>query len=505
MSWFESTPLGRILNRFSQDVQAIDCDVMRGLVAFLDCILGILQILFVVSASLPAILPFFGPVIFTTYFVAYRYIIASREMKRLESIYRSPILIQFSESYLGLSTIRAFRKEKLFFRELCRRIDNFNRMHLYLWLSNRWLNIRIALLGAVVAWTAGIFIILYGGVDSGTAGIVLLYSLTFTENLTWVARTHADCQMNLNSVERIKEYSEIEQEAYGSDASNGCRSLETIMEEMNVGCSVLDTESRGSNWPHEGKVEFKSISLSYKTSQNVLKNVSFIVEPGKKVGLVGRSGAGKSSCVAALFRLTEPSSGSIIIDGVDILQMPLQTLRAGIAIVPQDPILFEGSVRSNLDPFDEFSDDDLWGALKKVKLEDVVATMSGLSLSEKKVSEKGTNFSMGQRQLLCMARAIVKKSKILVMDEATASVDHETDALIQNTVRHELSCTVICVAHRLQTIAFYDKVVVMSEGCVAEFGSPLELMLKEGSIFKSMCVSSGDYDGLLQIARMPSA
>ena len=474
---------------------------MRGLIAFLDCILGILQIVFVVSASLPAILPFFVPVIFATYFVAYRYIIVSREMKRLESIFRSPILIQFSESYLGLSTIRAFAKEKLFFHELCRRVDNFNRMHLYLWLSNRWLNIRIALLGAIVAWTAGIFIILYSGVDSGTAGIVLLYSLTFTENLTWVARTHADCQMNLNSVERIKEYSDIEQEAYGSDTSSGCRSLDTVTEEMNVGCSVFETDHRRSNWPNEGKVEFKSISLSYKTSKNVLKNVSFLVEPRKKVGLVGRSGAGKSSCIAALFRLTEPSSGSIIIDGVDILNMPLQTLRASIAIVPQEPILFEGSVRSNLDPFNEFSDDDLWEALKKVKLDDVVTSMSGVSLSEKKVSEKGSNFSMGQRQLLCMARAIVKKSKILVMDEATASVDHETDALIQHTVRHELSCTVICVAHRLQTIAFYDKVVVMSEGRVAEFGSPLELMLREGSIFKSMCVSSGDYDGLLQIAR----
>ena len=471
--------------------------------AFLDCVLGIFQILFVVTATLPAMLPCFIPVVFLTYLVAHRYIIVSREMKRLESIYRSPILIQFSESYLGLSTIRAFMKEKLFFSELCCRVDNFNRMHLYLWLSNRWLNIRIALLGALVAWTAGIFIMLYGGVDSGTAGIVLLYSLTFTENLTWVARTHADCQMNLNSVERIKEYSEIEQESYDVDPFSSSSSAVQLDSTDWSEPATMNINSSYANlsWPAEGKVEFKAITLSYKTNSNVLRSVSFVVEPQKKVGLVGRSGAGKSSCIAALFRLAEPSSGKIIIDGVDVLGMPLHILRASIAIVPQEPVLFEGSVRSNLDPFDQFREDDLWAALRSVKLDDIVSSMAGQTLSEKKVTEKGSNFSMGQRQLLCMARAIVKKCKILVMDEATASVDHETDSLIQNTVRNELSCTVICVAHRLQTIAFYDKVVVLNEGTVAECGSPLELMQREGSMFRSMCVSSGDYEGLLQIAK----
>lgn len=198
----------------------------------------------------------------------------------------------------------------------------------------------------------------------------------------------------------------------------------------------------------------------------------------------------------------EPSSGELLIDGVNVLQLPLHTLRSRLAIVPQEPTLFQGSVRSNLDPFSSTTDEVLWSALAKVKLKSHVASMPGETLDDKLVAEKGSNFSVGQRQLLCMARALLRGTSILILDECTANVDHETDGLIQDTVRNELNgVTVLSIAHRLHTVAFYDLVLVMDRGQVAEFGSPLSLIENKNSIFHSMCQSSGDFDYLVGIAR----
>lgn len=416
--WFESTPLGRLLNRFSQDVQTVDCDVMNSLVNLNDAILGSFQIVFVVTFELPQLLPFVMILVLITYWIAHQYILVSREMKRLESISRSPVLIHFSETFLGLTTIRSFSKQEMFMEEVFRRVDDSNRTHLFLWISNRWLNIRMCIVGSVVVAIVGGAIWYGGGISGGSAGLVLLYSLSFTDHLTWVARTHADFQMNLNSVERIKEYSEIPQEHYCS-------------EDMTLDRAIL---GRLKDWPSAGRVEFKDIYLSYLQEPAVLKGVSFVLEPGEKVGIVGRSGAGKSSCINALFRLAEPSSGSLLVDEVDILHIPLTVLRSKIAIVPQHPILFEGNIRSNLDPLGEFLEVDLWNIIHRLKLTTLIESLPGKRLEEKTVEEKGRNFSAGQRQLLCMARAMLKGCKVLVMDEATASVDPETDVLIQVTL-----------------------------------------------------------------------
>lgn len=503
--WFESTPLGRLLNRFSQDVQTVDCDVMNSMVNFNDAILGSLQIIFVIALELPRLLPLVVLLILITHWIARQYILVSREMKRLESISRSPVLIHFSETYLGLSTIRSFAKQEKFMYELFRRVDDSNRTHLFLWVSNRWLNIRMSIMGSVVVAIVGGGIWFGRGLSGGSAGLVLLYSLSFTDLLTWVSRTHAEFQMNLNAVERIKEYSEIAQERYhpGTISKDG------------VAPEVLN------EWPSSGRIEFRDIHLAYFSGQVVLKGVSFIAEPGEKVGIVGRSGAGKSSCITALLRLAEPSSGSLLIDGVDVLHIPLEVLRSRIAVVPQHPILFEGSIRSNLDPLGEFLDEEVWRIIHRLKLTSFIESIPGKGLEDKHVEEKGRNLSSGQRQLLCMARAMLKGCKVFVMDEATASVDTETDALIQvtsvftenllitshqDTIKHELSrCTVLCVAHRLHTIASYDKVIVMNGGQAAEAGRPLELMLNEASLFRKMCVASGDFDNVLKIARAASS
>lgn len=290
--------------------------------------------------------------------------------------------------------------------------------------------------------------------------------------------------------------------------------------------SGLVQDDRGDKrWPSAGKIEFRGLSMRYKSQLDrpVLQSVSFSVAPCEKIGVVGRTGAGKSSLIVALYRLVEPFAGQILIDDVDILALPLYSIRSNIAIVPQEPTLFKGTLRFNLDPFFEYKDVDIYEALQRVQLCDALgmtlpykqlqakiasSSSSGQydydaasALEKYLVAEKGGNFSVGQRQLLCMARAILRRAKVLVLDECTASVDHETDALIQDIVRTQLAqTTVLCIAHRLHTVAFYDKVLVMDQGAAKECAAPLQLMQQDGSLFRSLCLSSGAYDQLFVIA-----
>ena len=387
-------------------------------------------------------------------------------------------------------------------------VIGITRLECSLWFNilYRWLNFRMQVLGAIISGTVGMAVILsVDSISSTIAGIVLLYSLSFCDYATFLARGHADCQMEMNCVERIREYSQIVSEKYDNEEGQ----IQFIPQSV---ASNLGPQS--TCWPNDGEIEFRNLSLKYKSSSSpVLRGVSFVIPAKARCGVVGRTAAGKSSLITALFRLVEPFKGEIFLDKVDILKLPLHSVRNNIAIVPQEPTLFTGSVRWNLDPFHEHPDEMLWGALRHVHLAEYIRSLdfslggnnsnSFPSLDNIFVSEKGANFSSGQRQLMCLARALLRNASVLVLDECTANVDYKTDLLIQETVRSSLiNSTVLCIAHRLNTIAFYDKVIVMKEGEMTEFGEPYALMMTRGSIFRSMCEDSGDFDELFKTAQL---
>ena len=357
-------------------------------------------------------------------------------------------------------------------------------------------------------------------IDAGSAGLSLSYAISFSDNILWLIRLYAINEQNMNAVERVKEYLDVEQEA---DA-------------------IVEHSRPPPNWPAHGSVEFQRYSTRYREDLDpVLKKISFKIYPREKVGIVGRTGAGKSSLTLAIFRALEAVSGKILIDDVDISTIGLQDLREAITIVPQDPTLFTGTIRSNLDPFELYTDEEIFTALRRVQLigpdetpktpispingrnllpsstssashdpdeapgtgasSPTLATNKNIFLDlSSPVSESGNNLSQGQRQLLCLARAMLKDPRVLVMDEATASIDYATDAKIQGTIR-ELQSTIITIAHRLATIADYDKVLVLDRGEVVEFAHPHELMNRRGGLFHQMCEMSGDLENLRKTAK----
>lgn len=512
--FFDVTPLGQLMNRFSKDLEAVDQEVAPIAIGFMSCGLAIVVTIALITIITPGFL-IAGVVISALYFfVGKFYLRSSRDLKRIESVQRSPLFQQFGETLSGITTIRAYGDERRFIRDNMTRINTHSRPFIYLWAANRWLAFRIDVVGDLVAFFAGAFVVLsIGKIDAGSAGLSLSYAISFTENVLWLVRLYAMNEQNMNSVERIKEYLDVEQEAE----------------------AVIEKTRPAANWPSQGSVEFISYTTRYRPDLDpVLKNVSFKISPLEKVGIVGRTGAGKSSLALALFRGLEAEEGKILIDDVDIGLIGLQDLRESITIVPQDPTLFTGTIRSNLDPFNLFTDEDIFTALRRVQLIGVPfsttnpstpitvsrpATANGvpdtptgtstpaanknifLDLSST-VTESGNNLSQGQRQLLCLARALLKQPKVLMMDEATASIDYNTDAKIQETIR-ELKSTIITIAHRLQTIVDYDKVLVLDKGEVVEFGHPHELLKKDGkdAIFKGMCEMSGDMDALQKAAK----
>lgn len=314
----------------------------------------------------------------------------------------------------------------------------------------------------------------------GNVGLAITQSIALTGMFQWGMRQSTELENQMTSVERVLEYTNIEQE----------KCLETPSE-----------KKPPATWPEHGEIKFVNLYLRYNsTDAPVLKDLNFVIKPQEKVGIVGRTGAGKSSLIAALFQLTE-TEGSILIDGIDTKDLGLHDLRAKISIIPQEPVLFSGTMRKNLDPFDEYTDAVLWRALEDVELKEVVEDLvAGL---ESKVSEGGSNFSVGQRQLVCLARAIIRKNKILVLDEATANVDPQTDGLIQTTIRKKFAdCTVLTIAHRLHTVMDSDKVLVMDAGKMVEFDQPFKLLQNKQGIFYGMVQQTGKImaDALYRIA-----
>ncbi|RDX64140.1 ABC transporter C family member 2, partial [Mucuna pruriens] len=475
MVFFQTNPLGRVINRFAKDLGDID----RNVAPFVNMFLGQVSQLFstfiligiVSTMSLWAILP-----LLVLFYIAYLYYQSTaREVKRLDSISRSPVYAQFGEALNGLSTIRAYKAYDRMSDINGKSMDNNIRFTLVNMSGNRWLAIRLETLGGIMIWFTATFAVMQNGRAenqqefASTMGLLLSYALNITSLLTGVLRLASLAENSLNAVERIGTYIDLPSEAP----------------------SIIDDNRPPPGWPSSGSIRFEDVVLRYRPElPPVLHGLSFTIFPSDKVGIVGRTGAGKSSMLNALFRIVELERGQILIDDCDVAKFGLADLRKVLGIIPQAPVLFSGTVRFNLDPFNEHNDADLWEALERAHLKDVIRRNS-LGL-DAEVSEAGENFSVGQRQLLSLARALLRRSKILVLDEATAAVDVRTDALIQKTIREEFkSCTMLIIAHRLNTIIDCDRILLLDGGKVLEYDTPEELLSNEGSSFSKMVQSTG--------------
>ncbi|EYC24800.1 hypothetical protein Y032_0013g2114 [Ancylostoma ceylanicum] len=398
------------------------------------------------------------------------YVSTSRQLKRLESASRSPIYSHFQESIQGASSIRAYKLVDDFVRESERRVDENLAAYYPSIVANRWLAVRLELVGNLIVMFSALFAVLFRdspGLTAGLVGLSVSYALNITQTLNWAVRMTSELETNIVAVERIKEYTETPTEGAHSK------------------------QKPPDAWPQSGKVELKDVCLRYRPGLDlVLKHVSASISPKEKVGIVGRTGAGKSSLTLALFRTVEIDSGSIEIDGQNISTLTLEDLRSRLTIVPQDPVLFSGTLRFNLDPFDAYTDEEIWNALRNAHLEPFVTSLADKLLY--RISEGGENLSVGQRQLLCLARALLRRPRILVLDEAAAAVDAETDSLLQRTIREQFAdCTVLTIAHRLNTVMDCDRLLVLEAGRIVEFDSPRVLLAKQDGLFRSMAKDAG--------------
>ncbi|XP_008197317.2 multidrug resistance-associated protein 1 isoform X4 [Tribolium castaneum] len=471
MLFFDTTPLGRILGRFSRDVETMDSSLPWGMTDGVYCLFEVLGTLVVISVSTPIFIAVIVPIGILYYFIQRFYVATSRQLKRLESVSRSPIYSHFGETITGVQAIRAFREQDRFIKESEHRVDVNQVCYYPSIISNRWLAVRLEMIGNLIIFFAALFSVL-GRDESQNAGLVGLsvtYSLQITQTLNWLVRMTSDVETNIVAVERIKEYGEAPQEAPWE----------------------IPNKAPSPQWPENGTVQFNKYAVRYRPGLDlVLKGVNFSINGGEKVGIVGRTGAGKSSLTLALFRIIEAAEGEILIDGVNIADLGLHTLRSRLTIIPQDAVLFSGTLRMNLDPFDKHSDEEVWKALEHAHLKSFVKGLTAGLHHE--VTEGGENLSVGQRQLICLSRALLRKTKVLILDEATAAVDLETDDLIQKTIRSEFkNCTVLTIAHRLNTIMDSDRVVVLDNGRIVEFDSPSNLLKQQQSIFYSMCKDAG--------------
>ncbi|XP_015175309.1 PREDICTED: multidrug resistance-associated protein 1 isoform X6 [Polistes dominula] len=470
LTFFDTTPTGRIISRFAKDVDILDTSLPPQISDSIYCLFEVIATLFVISFSTPEFVAVIVPIGFVYYFIQRFYVATSRQLKRLESISRSPIYSHFSESVTGAQTIRAFGVQDRFIHESESKVD-FNQVCYYPGIiANRWLAVRLEMVGNLIIFFSALFVVLgRDTISAGFVGLSVSYSLQITQTLNWLVRMTSDVETNIVAVERIKEYSETPQEAPW----------------------VVPETAPPKEWPVTGQVEFKDYKVRYREGLDlILHGLTFTVNGGEKVGIVGRTGAGKSSLTLSLFRILEAASGKIIIDGVDVAKLGLHDLRSKLTIIPQDPVLFSGTLRMNLDPFDQHTDDEVWRALEHAHLKSFVQNLLNGLLHE--VSEGGDNLSVGQRQLICLARALLRKTKVLVLDEATAAVDLETDDLIQRTIREDFKdCTVLTIAHRLNTILDSDRVIVLDKGLIIEYDAPEVLLRNSSSAFYSMAKDAG--------------
>ncbi|KAF5844535.1 hypothetical protein GGP41_007571 [Bipolaris sorokiniana] len=463
MSFFETTPAGRILNRFSRvdEVLARTFNML-----FVNSARAGFTLV-VISWTTPVFVALILPLGALYLYIQRYYLRTSRELKRLDSVSRSPIYAHFQESLSGMSTIRAYNQQKRFEMENEWRVDANLRAYYPSISANRWLAVRLEFLGSVIILAAASFAIIsvssHSGLDAGWVGLAMSYALQITQSLNWIVRQTVEVETNIVSVERVLEYAALPSEAP----------------------EIISKNRPPISWPAQGAVAFNNYSTRYRPGLDlVLKNVNLSIKPKEKIGVVGRTGAGKSSLTLALFRIIEPTEGFVSIDNLNTSTIGLLDLRRRLAIIPQDAALFEGTVRDNLDPGHVHDDTELWSVLEHARLKDHIASMPGKL--DATVNEGGSNFSAGQRQLVSLARALLTPSNILVLDEATAAVDVETDAMLQSTLRAPMfsNRTIITIAHRINTILDSDRIIVLDKGEVKEFDSPAELVKSKGLFYE---------------------
>lgn len=469
LRFFDVTPIGRIINRCGKDTDIMDDLLIRSVSAVLGCMWRVVGTIFVICFATAYFAIALVPLAIVYYFIQRVFIKTSRQLKRLQSVSRSPIFSHFGETLTGSSTIRAFSREQFFIKQNEMKVDR-NQMSYYPNIvSNRWLAFRLEMLSNLIILLAAMFAVYErGSIDPGIVGLSISYALQVTQTFNWMVRMVSEMESNIVAVERIEEYTKVEQEA------------------------PFHTDKKpDDDWPPHGAVEFVNYAARYRPELDlVIKNINFKVNAGEKIGIVGRTGAGKSSLTLALFRIIEAAEGSIHIDSSDISELGLADLRSRLAIIPQEPILFTGTLRFNLDPFDAHDDEAIWSALRHSHLLSFVSTLPDKLHHE--VCEGGDNLSVGQRQLVCLARALLRNSKILVLDEATAAVDMETDDLIQATIREAFAhATTFTIAHRLNTIMDSTKIMVLDRGQIVQFASPEELLENKDGIFYGMAHDAG--------------
>ncbi|KAL9960216.1 hypothetical protein ACROYT_G033643 [Oculina patagonica] len=458
--FFDVNPAGRILNRFAKDIGCMDEVLPPTLVEAGQYIMFTISILVLVSVANVWVIGASVPFTALSLYLGRRHLRATREIKRIEAITSSLVCTHVADTIQGITTIRVYKRQEDFIEQFYSYQDRNNKAWYCYFASLKWLGVRLDILSAFLVAVVTLAATFLSG-DAALSGLSISYCLQLTTTVCWMIQAVGDVENYMTSVERVLTYAELQSES-GYDTSNPHSS---------------------TGWPEKGSVTFRDVSLRYYVDDpSVLKGINCDVSPGEKIGIVGRTGAGKSSLLACLLRMPANTEGEIIIDGLSVADLNVQDVRSAIAVIPQNPFLFNDALRRSLDPADKFADEELWTMLEKVRLKSTVENREGQLNCH--VTEHGANFSVGERQLICFARALLFGKKIIVMDEATSSVDNQTDELIQKIIRKEMvHCTVITIAHRLSTVIDYDRIMVLDGGKIVEMDSPKVLLDNELSIF----------------------
>ncbi|WOL02147.1 ABC transporter C family member 10 [Canna indica] len=466
MSFFDSTPIGRILSRVSADLSIVDLDVPFSLIFSISATMNAYSNLGVLAVVTWPVLFVSLPMVYLTIWLQRYYLASAKELMRINGTTKSLVANHLAESLAGAITIRAFEEEDRFFSKSLELIDKNAIPFFHNFAASEWLIQRLETMSAAIVSSSALIMALLppGTFSSGFVGMALSYGLSLNNSLVFSIQNQCTLANYIISVERLNQYMHVSSEAP----------------------EIIEGSRPPTDWPAFGRVELHDLKIRYRPETPlVLCGISCTFEGGSKIGIVGRTGSGKTTLISALFRLVEPAGGKIIIDGLDITTLGLHDLRSHLGIIPQDPTLFHGSVRYNLDPVGQYTDGQIWEVLDKCQLREAVQEKDGGL--DSLVVEDGSNWSMGQRQLFCLGRALLRRSRILVLDEATASIDNATDAILQKTIRTEFAdCTVITVAHRIPTVMDCNMVLAISDGKLIEYDEPEKLMKTEGSLFREL-------------------